>query len=106
MKELIRLQLIDRQPPLNQSPVMFQRWFHLLLLHWAVEPESIQSTLPPGLQVDTLAGKGWIGLVPFFMRVVRPAGLPSIVGLSNFLELNLRTYVLDRDGRPGIWFHS
>ena len=106
MEEWIRLQLIERQPPLGQSPVMFQRWFHLLFLHWPVEPESIQSTLPPGLQVDTFAGKGWIGIVPFFMRGVRPAGLPSIVGLSNFLELNLRTYVLDRDGRPGIWFYS
>jgi hypothetical protein len=106
MEEWIRLQLIERQPPLGQSPVMFQRWFHLLFLHWPVEPESIQSTLPSGLQVDTFAGKGWIGIVPFFMRGVRPAGLPSIVGLSNFLELNLRTYVLDRDGRPGIWFYS
>src|SRR5271165_4837799 len=104
MDEWIRRQLIERQPPLGQSPVMFQRWFHLLLLHWPVEPESVP--LPPGLQVDTFAGKGWIGIVPFFMRGVRPAGLPSIGGLSNFLELNLRTYVLDRDGRPGIWFYS
>ncbi|NDV61599.1 hypothetical protein G0Q06_03970 [Puniceicoccales bacterium CK1056] len=27
-------------------------------------------------------------------------------GLSNFLELNLRTYVHDRYGRPGVWFYS
>jgi uncharacterized protein len=102
----IQRQLIERQPPLGQSPVMFQRWFHLLLLHWPVEPQTIQSTLPAGLQVDTFAGTGWIGIVPFFMRDVRPAGFPSVVGLSNFLELNLRTYVRDRHGRPGIWFYS
>ncbi len=85
---------------------MFQRWLHLLFLHWPVEPQTIQSTLPLGLQVDTFAGKGWIGIVPFFMRGVRPVGLPPVVGLSNFLELNLRTYVRDRDARPGIWFYS
>jgi uncharacterized protein len=106
VEEWIRRLLIERQLPLGQSPVMFQRWLHLLFLHWPVEPRTIQSTLPPGLQVDTFSGQGWIGIVPFFMRGVRPVGLPSIVGPSNFLELNLRTYVRDRDGRPGIWFYS
>jgi uncharacterized protein YqjF (DUF2071 family) len=85
---------------------MFQRWLHLLFLHWPVEPETIQRTLPASLEVDTFADKGWIGVVPFFMRGVRPAGLPGVVGVSNFLELNLRTYVRDGLGRPGIWFYS
>lgn len=106
MDEWIWRQLIERQLPLGQSPVMFQRWLHLLFLHWPVEAETVQSTLPPGLEVDTFANKGWIGIVPFFMRCVRPVRLPPLGGLSNFLELNLRTYVRDRDGRPGIWFYS
>jgi len=37
---------------------------------------------------------------------VRPRGFPAVPGVSNFLELNLRTYVRDRFGRPGIWFYS
>ena len=106
MQDWVRRQLVERQPPLTGSAVMFQRWFHLLFLHWPIEPETIQRTLPAGLQVDTFAERGWIGIVPFFMRGVRPAGLPGVVGLSNFLELNLRTYVRDRLGRPGIWFYS
>jgi uncharacterized protein len=106
MEDWIRRQLIERQRPLELSPAMFQRWFHLLFLHWPVEPETIQRTLPSGLQVDTFADKGWVGIVPFFMRGVRPAGFPDVVGLSNFLELNLRTYVRDSHGRPGIWFYS
>jgi len=38
------------------------------------------------------------------MRHVRPVVLPLLS--SNFLELNLRTYVRDCHGVPGIWFYS
>jgi len=83
---------------------MFQSWLHLLFLHWAVEPEIVQRTLPQGLSVDTYEGRAWIGIVPFFMRRVRPVMLPFLS--SNFLELNLRTYVKDHHGVPGVWFYS
>jgi uncharacterized protein len=106
MEDWIRRQLIERQPPRRPSPVMFQRWLHLLFLHWSLSAEIVQRTLPPGLQADTFEGKAWIGIVPFFMRGVRPAGFPSVPGISDFLELNLRTYVRDIFGRPGIWFYS
>lgn len=106
MEDWIRRQLIERQPPGRSSPVMFQRWLHLLFLHWSLSPDIVQETLPQGLQADTFEGKAWIGIVPFFMRHVRPAGFPSVPGISNFLELNLRTYVRDVSGRPGIWFYS
>jgi len=89
-----------------QAPVMFQRWRDLLFLHWAVDPETIADTLPPGLSVDLHDGKAWIGLVPFFMRGVRPRRLPAVGSLSNFLEMNVRTYVHDDSGRPGVWFYS
>lgn len=85
---------------------MRQRWAELLFLHWAWDSVAVQRTLPPGLTVDTFDGKAWIGVVPFFMRGVRPAGWPSMPGLSNFLELNVRTYVFDALGRPGVWFYS
>ncbi len=106
MEDWIGRQLGERQQPRRQGPVMFQRWFHLLFLHWPLSPDIIQTTLPRGLQVDTFAGSAWIGIVPFFMRGVRPAGFISVPGISNFLELNLRTYVRDLSGRPGIWFYS
>ena len=106
MEDWIRRQLIERQQPSRQSPVMFQRWFHLLFLHWPLSRDIVQMTLPPGLQADTFEGNAWVGIVPFFMRGVRPAGFVSVPGISNFLELNLRTYVRDVSGRPGIWFYS
>ena len=92
--------------PRVRGPVMFQRWANLLFLHWTISPEIIQSTLPEGLYVDTYDDQGWLGVVPFFMQAVRPCYCPVVPGLSEFLELNLRTYVHDRHGRPGVWFYS
>lgn len=83
-----------------------QRWNHLLFAHWTVDPAHIQATLPPGLFVDTHEGAAYVGVVPFFMERIRPAGLPPLPGLSWFLELNVRTYVHDDAGRPGVWFYS
>lgn len=83
-----------------------QRWNDLLFLHWAVTPETIQATLPQGLTVDTFEGQGYLGIVPFCMERVRPALLPPLPWLSWFLELNVRTYVRDQHGTPGVWFYS
>lgn len=95
-----------RHPDPQRRVVMRQRWEHLLFLHWTVDREVIQRLLPPGLFCDTFAGTGWLGIVPFAMRDVRPAGLPAVGPLSNFLELNVRTYVHDEHGVPGVWFFS
>lgn len=86
--------------------VMYQTWSHLLFLHWEWDAEAIQRTLPPGLHVDTFGGSAWVGLVPFFMRNIRPRYLPAVPWISYFLELNVRTYVHDDEGRPGVWFYS
>jgi len=95
---------------LRQSPASWaighQRWSDLLFLHWKIDPRVIQATLPKGLFVDTYAGAAYLGLVPFFMQRIRPAWLPPLPWLSWFLELNVRTYVHDIDGRPGVWFYS
>ncbi len=87
------------------KPVMRQRWERLAFLHWPYDPDAVQRLLPGGLTVDTFGGVAWVGLVPFFMRVHTPGdrGAPWV---SNFCETNVRTYALDREGRPGIWFLS
>jgi len=86
--------------------LMEQRWENLLFLHWDYEPGVIQSTLPRGLEVDTFGGRAWVGVVPFRMAALRPRFLPPVPALSWFWELNVRTYVRDRHGRPGVWFYS
>lgn len=97
--------LAMRQRP-SARPVMFQQWRELLFLHWEFSVAEIQRTLPEGLFVDTFAGKAYLGIVPFFMQNIRPRFLPAVPGLSNFMEMNLRTYVHDRAGVPGVWFYS
>ena len=85
---------------------MRQRWQELLFLHWEVDAGRLQERLPPGLHVDLYEGRAHLGVVPFLMRAVRPRGLPQVPYLSNFLECNVRIYVHDERGTPGVWFFS
>ena len=87
---------------------MFQRWARLLFLHWELDdPLVLQRDLPPGLHLDFFEGRrAFVGVVPFFMQRIRPRRLPCVPWLSNFLELNVRTYVHDEHGQQGVWFFS
>src|SRR5215212_3777499 len=98
--------LIARSPNGRRPQLMHQRWESLLFLHWKVPADQIEQSLPPGLTVDTFNGHAYLGIVPFFMLNVRPVGLPAVPWLSFFQELNVRTYAIDRDGTPGVWFYS
>ena len=97
--------LVARERPAT-SPVMFQTWSRLAFLHWALDPEVVRPEVPVNLHLDLHEGRAWVGVVPFAMRKIRPRGLRAVPGISNFLELNLRTYVHDDEGRPGVWFFS
>ncbi|MEM1057815.1 MAG: DUF2071 domain-containing protein [Verrucomicrobiota bacterium] len=101
---------LDQRLALREKPdrpwVLLMRWSRLLFLHWEFPVDAINETLPPGLEADTHEGKAYIGVVPFRMRGVRPRFLPTVPGISNFLELNVRTYVHDARGNPGVWFYS
>lgn len=91
-----------KYPPPAHSWLMTQGWDELLFAHWSVGPEQIQALLPPGLVVDTFDDKAWVGVVPFVMRRVRFARTPFV---SEFLELNVRTYVTHK-GESGVYFFS
>jgi uncharacterized protein YqjF (DUF2071 family) len=85
---------------------MYMRWAHLLFLHWVVPADTLRAHLPPGLELDTYKGRAFVGLVPFTMTGVRPRCSPAIPGLSNFHEVNVRTYVHAGGRDPGVWFFS
>lgn len=101
--------MIDRISPTMRpagTPAQRQRWLDLLFLHWRVPVSMLRPMIPAALEVDTFEGDAFVGLVPFAMRDVRPVWSPSVPGVSNFLETNVRTYV-HREGRdPGVWFFS
>lgn len=104
--QLNRARMDARQPDGLAPVVMHQRWTDLLFLHWRFPIDRIQATLPSGLAVDSFDRSAWVGVVPFAMQRIRPRGCPPLPWLSWFLELNVRTYVIGPDGRPGVWFYS
>jgi uncharacterized protein YqjF (DUF2071 family) len=94
-----------REPP-RQSVLMYQSWRDLVFLHWRIDPDLVRRTLPAGLFVDTYDDAAYVGIVPFRVTGARPRGVPALPMVSHFLELNVRTYVHDRHGTPGVWFYS
>src|SRR5215217_5680279 len=92
--------------PLPQSPwLMTQSWHNLLFAHWPVDADLLRSRMPPGLLLDLFDGQAWIGVVPFRMTNVAPRFVPAIPFVSEFAELNVRTYVTV-SGKPGVYFFS
>ncbi len=100
------LKHVDHRPwPLPRGPwAMAQLWSNLLFAHWRVPEDVLRSRIPEPLEIDTFDGSGWIGVVPFELRV-RPRFLPVVPKIAAFPEINVRTYVTI-NGKPGVWFFS
>lgn len=92
--------------PLPDSPwLMTQSWHNLLFAHWPVDAKALRARIPPGLPLDLHDGQAWIGVVPFRMTNVAPRLVPALPLVSEFAELNVRTYVTV-GGKPGVYFFS
>ena len=87
-------------------PVILQSWRHLTFLHWRYPARALQPLLPKGLEIETCDGSAWLGIVPFYLRGLRPPSAPPLPWLSGFPETNCRTYVRGPDGRSAVWFFS
>ncbi|WP_200900246.1 YqjF family protein [Rubrobacter aplysinae] len=92
-------------PPPEGRWALSMRWHDLLFMHWPVGYDALRPLIPPALDLDTFDGSAWLGVVPFRMSGVSPRYLPGVPHVSDFPELNLRTYVT-AGGKPGIWFFS
>jgi hypothetical protein len=92
--------------PLSRRPwAVGMSWRDLLFAHWPLPPAALRPLVPAALGLDTLDGDAWVGIVPFRMAGFALRGRVSPPGTSDFLELNVRTYVTFR-GRPGVYFFS
>jgi len=98
--------------PLNpsvrpQAPVIgFQRWDKLLFLHWPVPADLLRPLIPPRLELDTYQGRTYVSVTPFTVRRARLRGVPPLPGLSEFHEINVRTYVRFGGADAAVWFFS
>ena len=98
---------IDRIAPTrrpSEAPTGEQRWRQLFFLHWIYDAAEVAPLVPKGMSLDLWEGRAYVGLVPFLMEGVRPSWLPRAFAMD-FLETNLRTYVLV-NGEPGVLFFS
>jgi uncharacterized protein len=99
-------EVAHRPWPMPRAPwVMTQTWHDLLFAHWPVDPGYMRAKIPSAFELDLFNSRAWIGIVPFHMTNVAPRGVPSLPWISEFPELNVRTYVRVAD-RPGVFFFS
>ncbi len=81
----------------------YQEWNNALFMHWEVPIEILAECVPEDMQIDTFEGKAYISLVAFTMEKIRPKNLPSISYISDFHEINVRTYI-DNNNKKGVYF--
>jgi uncharacterized protein YqjF (DUF2071 family) len=98
---------IEHRPwPLpNKKWLLTQTWLNLLFVHWEIDVSDLRARIPDELEIDLHNGKAYIAIVPFDMKGVTFRNCPKVSFLSDFPEINVRTYVTYQ-GKPGVWFFS
>ncbi len=89
----------------NEKWRFYQEWNHAIFLHYQVELSALEKFVPKDLEIDLFEGKPWVSIVAFTMEKMRPKNLPSWSVISNFDEINIRTYVKFK-GKSGVYFLS
>lgn len=98
--------LSNRSFPYPREPwIGYQEWHDTIFLHYKTPFEVIRSVVPHELEIDIFMGDCYISVVPFTVKNLRPRLIPAFKPISEFYELNLRTYV-KYNGIPGIYFFS
>jgi uncharacterized protein YqjF (DUF2071 family) len=102
------LRRVQHRPfPLPSSSwTLGQTWEHYFWAHWRVPLEEMRAAVPDELEIEECDGSAWLGMTFFHVRALRPRGGLPLPGISNFLQLNVRTYVRGPDGLPGVWFFT
>jgi len=105
IKEILQIKA-HRPWDIPKKPWQFyQEWNKAIFLHWEVELSDLEKLVPKEIEIDLFDGKPWVSLVAFTMEKIRPRFLPSFPPISNFDEINIRTYV-KMNGKTGVYFLS
>jgi len=83
----------------------YQEWNNAIFLHWQVELTELEKFVPKDLEIDLFEGNPWISVVAFTMENIRPKNLPPFPPISDFDEINIRTYVKSNN-KTGVYFLS
>lgn len=81
----------------------YQEWNNALFLHWTIPYDILRKCVPDNFIIDTFDGHCYVSLVAFTMEKIRPRCLPSFAFISDFNEINLRTYI-DNGNKKGVYF--
>lgn len=83
----------------------YQEWNNAIFLHYQVDLHELRKLVPKELEIDLFEGKSWISIVAFTMEKIRPKNLPALLPISDFDEINIRTYVKSYN-KTGVYFLS
>lgn len=83
----------------------YQEWNNAIFLHYQVDLTELRKFVPKELEIDLFEGKPWISVVAFTMEKIRPKNFPSFSPISDFDEINIRTYVKSNN-KTGVYFLS
>ncbi len=83
----------------------YQEWNKAIFLHYEVNIADLEHLVPKELEIDLFDGNPWVSVVAFTMENIRPKNLPALALVSNFDEINIRTYV-KFNNRSGVYFLS
>lgn len=74
-------------------------WRDLVMLNYEVEPSLLKRHVPQGTKLDSFEGKTYVSLVGFRFCRTKLLGLFPVPLHTDFDEVNLRFYVLRKDGK-------
>ena len=83
----------------------YQEWNNAIFLHFKVDLEELKKHVAKELEIDLFQGESWVSIVAFTMEKIRPKNIPAFSPISNFHEINIRTYV-KKNNKTGVYFLS
>ncbi len=83
----------------------YQEWNNAIFLHYEVDLTELRKFVPNELKIDLFEGRPWVSVVAFTMEKIRPKNFPAFSPISNFDEINIRTYIKSKN-KTGVYFLS